>query len=97
MNFHRTKKLLQMVSHDIWAGNWKKMFSMELEILGLLEGFFSHVVGCLVVILWSNARLGPEVGSEKSLAPTVEGIQTFVKQLMATLWMSRGFTAFPNP
>ena len=26
MNFHGTKKLLLMVSHDLWAQNWKNVF-----------------------------------------------------------------------
>ena len=34
MNFHGTKKLLPMVSHDLWARN-EKLFSMGIEILGL--------------------------------------------------------------
>ena len=34
MNFHRTKKLLLMVSHDLWHGT-EKLLSMGFEILGL--------------------------------------------------------------
>ena len=34
MNFHRTKKLFLMVSHDLWHGT-EKLLSMEFEILGL--------------------------------------------------------------
>ena len=35
MNFHGIKKLLLMVSHDLWARN-RKMVSMGTEILGLV-------------------------------------------------------------
>jgi len=33
MNFHGTTKLLQIVSHDLWA-RIKKLFSFGFEILG---------------------------------------------------------------
>ena len=36
MNFHGTKKLLQMVSHDLWAAN-SKIVICGFEILGLVK------------------------------------------------------------
>ena len=35
MNFHGTKKLLQMVSHDLWANS--KIVIRGFEILGLVK------------------------------------------------------------
>ena len=41
MNFHRIKKMLLMVFHDLWARNRKiLLFSMlGIEILGLKRAF----------------------------------------------------------
>ena len=39
MNFHRTTKLLQIVSHDLWART-KKLFSFGFEILEPVECCF---------------------------------------------------------
>ena len=41
MNFHGTKKLFQMVSHDLWARNRKIVISMRFEIRGLVNAGFN--------------------------------------------------------
>ena len=52
MSFHRTKKLLQMVSHGLWTWN-RKLLSMRSEILELefsaqiLLLFLKHIQGNL--------------------------------------------------
>ena len=41
MNFHGTKKLFQMVSHDLWAWNRKIVLSMRFELRGLVNAWFN--------------------------------------------------------
>ena len=41
MNFHGTKKLFQMVSHDRWARNRKIVISVSFEILGWVNAWFN--------------------------------------------------------
>ena len=40
MNFHGTKKLIKMVSHDPWHGT-EKLLSMGFEILGIDLAWFT--------------------------------------------------------
>ena len=41
MNFHGTKNLFWMVSHDLWAWNRKIVISMRFEIQGLVNAWFN--------------------------------------------------------
>ena len=49
MSFHRTKKLLQMVSHGLWTWN-RKLLSMRSEIPGL--EFSPQIIIIILLLLF---------------------------------------------